>query len=238
MNKFTKAIAAITLMMVVAVSCKKPGDSDNESVSGTINGHEYVDLGLPSGTWWATCNVGASTPEERGDYFAWAEVEPKSDYNWATYKYLEDGDFHKLNKYCTNPEYGLGGSVDDRDEMLYPDDPAKLWYGNSYGKMWRTPTFEDWDELKEYCDLEWITRNGVNGMLFKGPNGKSIFFPAAGSRMDYGLDDIGEFGVYWTRSLYVETPSHAWGFAFNSEECFFGAAERCMGQTIRPVIHH
>ena len=234
------------LMMVIAVSCNKSDDpnnggnnggGNNGTSSGTINGHEYVDLGLPSGTLWATCNVGATTPEGLGDYFAWAEYETKANYNWSTYKYCHDGDDHKLIKYCTNASWGLGGFVSETVALEYVDDAAyKNWPGNSYGKIWRTPTFEDWDELSDCCELVWTTRNGVKGMQFTGPNGKSIFLPAAGSRTDGSLDDVGEFGVYWTRSLYTEAPSQAWGFAFDSEECFFGAAERCGGQSIRPVI--
>lgn len=244
-NRTLKAMAAIMLMIVVA-GCNKPdepnnggnnGGGNNGGSSGTINGHEYVDLGLPSGIWWATCNVGANTPEDLGDYFAWAEWETKFSYNWGTYKYCHDGDDHKLTKYCSNLDYGLGGFTDNSVQMEYVDDAAyKNWPGNSYGKMWRVPTFENWDELSDYCELVWTTRNGVKGMQFTGPNGKSIFLPAAGSRTDDSLDDVGEYGVYWTRSLYTEIPNRAWGFAFDSEECFFGAAERCDGQSVRPVI--
>ena len=76
-----------------------------------IDGHEYVDLGLPSGTLWATCNVGADTPEGYGDYFAWGETEPKEVYSWETYKWC-NGDEYSMTKYCTNSQYGYNGFTD------------------------------------------------------------------------------------------------------------------------------
>ena len=127
MKRTLKAVAALMLMMVFAAGCNKPDDH-----SGTLNGHDYVDLGLPSGTLWATCNVGAETPEGYGDYFAWGEIEPKSLYEWSTYKYCH-GDFDQLTKYCQNATYGYDGYTDDLCVLLQMDDAATA----NWGEGWR-----------------------------------------------------------------------------------------------------
>ncbi|MBO4370001.1 MAG: hypothetical protein J5808_01395, partial [Paludibacteraceae bacterium] len=95
--------------------------SENLSVSGTLQGHDYVDLGLPSGTLWATCNVGANTPEEYGDYFAWGETTLKSNYEWSTYKY---GTYNQLTKYCYKSDYGKNGFTDTKTTLDAEDDAA------------------------------------------------------------------------------------------------------------------
>ena len=126
------------------------GDDDENVVvapnsggnSGSANGHEYVDLGLPSGTLWATCNVGASKPEEYGDYFAWGETKPKSDYSWETYKWCK-GSSKTMTKYCTNSKYGYNGFTDDLWELLPEDDAATV----NWGSGWQTPSLAQLKEL-------------------------------------------------------------------------------------------
>ena len=103
------------------------------------NGHEYVDLGLPSGIKWATCNVGATTPEEYGDYFAWGETQPKDYYDWSTYKYC-NGDEYSITKYCTRSTYG---TVDIKTTLELSDDAARV----NWGGKWRMPTIEEQKEL-------------------------------------------------------------------------------------------
>ena len=107
-----------------------------------MNGHEFVDLGLPSGTLWATCNIGADTPEDYGDYFAWGETEPKEIYDWKSYKY---GRFlnerYELNKYCTDSVYGLDGFVDNLTILEPVDDVVRIYWGAD----WRMPTIEEWE---------------------------------------------------------------------------------------------
>ena len=124
--------------------------------------HEYVDLGLPSGLLWATCNVGANAPEEYGDYFAWGEIVPKDVYNWSTYQYYDGSN---LAKYT--------GS-DGLTTLLPGDDAATTNWSNG----WRMPTKEEWQELLDNTTNKWTTQNGVNGRLFTGSNGNSLFLPA------------------------------------------------------------
>jgi hypothetical protein len=163
---------------------------------------DAVDLGLPSGTLWATCNVGATAPEEYGDYFAWAETVPNKDfYQWSTTPYvvIEDGQVH-FTKYNTKESLG---PVDNKTELDPEDDAAYV----NWGEEWRMPSKEQIDELSANCTWVWTQVNGVNGQLATGPNGNTIFFPAAGSRLEYDLSGAGERGHYWTRSLYILTPT-------------------------------
>ena len=155
--------------------------------------HEWVDLGLPSGTLWATMNVGANNPEDYGDYFAWGETEPKEVYNWETYKW-GDGSSRELTKYCTKSSYG---TVDGKTELDPEDDAAQV----NWGPSWRMPTLEQMDELCNYCTWHWTQTNGVNGYQLIGPNGNAIFLPAADCRHDDYPDAEGLFVNYWSRTL-------------------------------------
>ena len=155
--------------------------------------HEWVDLGLPSGTLWATMNVGANSPEDYGDYFAWGETEPKEVYNWETYKW-GDGSSRELTKYCTKSSYG---TVDGKTELDPEDDAAQV----NWGPSWRMPTLEQLDELCNYCTWHWTQTNGVNGYQLIGPNGNAIFLPAADCRHDDYPDAEGLFVNYWSRTL-------------------------------------
>ena len=141
------------------------------------NGYEYVDLGLPSGLKWATCNVGAEKPEDFGDYFAWGETTPKKQYDWRTYKYCKGTD-RTLTKYsdCNN------GFI-DKTVLDSESDAATV----NWGGLWRMPTDVELTELREQCTWTWTIQNGVNGYNVTGPNGNSIFLPATPfSMMDYG----------------------------------------------------
>ena len=159
--------------------------------------HEWVDLGLPSGTLWATMNVGANSPEDYGDYFAWGETEPKEVYNWETYKW-GDGSSRELTKYCTKSSYG---TVDGKTELDPEDDAAQV----NWGPSWRMPTLEQLDELCNYCTWHWTQTNGVNGYQLIGPNGNAIFLPAADCRHDDYPDAEGLFVNYWSRTLDPDT---------------------------------
>ena len=176
------------------------------------NGHEYVDLGLPSGTLWATCNIGATKPEEYGDYYAWGETSTKNVYNWTTYKYA-NGKYDKLTKYCNGSDYGNNGFTDNLTELQRGDDPATA----NWGSGWQTPSYEQWKELLANTTNEWTTQNGVKGRLFTSKkNGKSLFLPAAGGRWFDELYFVGSVGIYWSSSLYTGSPHGAWGFLFYS----------------------
>lgn len=179
--------------------------------------HEWVDLGLPSGTLWATCNVGASKPEEYGDYFAWGETKPKTKYDSSTYF---DSDYLKYND---------GGLTE-----LAPEDDAAT---ANWGSPWHMPTIAQQDELRENCTREWTQLNGVNGTLVTGPNGNTIFLPAAGCRDVTSLLGAGSSGDYWSRSLRSSDSSCAcYLYSYSSYWRLGGEyGYRCSGRSVRPV---
>ena len=195
--------------------------------NGTLNGHEWVDLGLPSGLKWATCNVGASQPEEYGDYFAWGEVEPKDYYDWSTYKWC-NGSYDTQTKYCTDSYYGI---VDNKTTLELSDDAANY----NWGGGWRMPTTEEQDELYDNCSWEWTTQNGVYGRKVTGPNGNSIFLPAAGYRNGSSLYGVGSGGLYWSSSLNTFRPYGAYYLFFGSDSVDWDYYYRYYGFTVRPV---
>ncbi len=190
--------------------------------------HEYVDLGLPSGLLWATCNVGANAPEEYGDYFSWGETQPKSDYNWNTYQY---GSYNTMTKYCTNASYGYDGFTDNLATLLPEDDAATANWGNG----WRMPTKEEFQELYDNTTVTWTQQGGVNGRLFTATNGNSLFLPAAGARWDDELGEAGSNGYYWSSSLYTDDPDGAWDFSFGSYNASVTVGSRGSGLSVRAV---
>ena len=205
---------------------------------------EAIDLGLPSGIKWASFNLGASKPEEFGDYYAWGETEPyyisleplvwkegkEAGYDWASYQWCM-GSETTLTKYCTYPYYGYKEFTDDKT-VLDPDDDAA--HVNLGGK-WRMPTAEDQDELEQNCSWEGTKLNGVNGFRIVGPNGNSIFLPAAGSRVSTVITNVGTSGsAYWLSTInpldyYAQTLLLSWGGDRH------GRCQRCFGQSIRAV---
>ena len=192
--------------------------------------HEYVDLGLPSGLLWATCNVGADSPEEYGDYFAWGETQPKNYYFWSTYQYC-NGTENTLTKYCNNSSYGFNGFNDNLTTLLPEDDAATA----NWGSNWRMPTKEEWQELLDNTTITWTTQNGVNGRLFTAANGNSLFLPAAGYLYDSSLHLSGDGGYYWSSSLDTGYPDDAWRLGFLSSHYGMGDGSRLHGFTVRPV---
>lgn len=177
--------------------------------TGTVNGHDWVDLGLPSGTRWATCNVGASTPSAYGNYYAWGETSTKSAYTEDNYTYSDNPTTLPSNRDAATANWGSG---------------------------WRMPTGTEMNELISNCTVTWTTQNGVNGRLFTGPNGNSIFLPAAGYRLDSELDNAGTRGYYWSSSLYSDTADSAWYLYFYSgyyDMDYYGY--RYYGFTVRAV---
>lgn len=222
--------------MVCLVSCEEKElvslenpTTDNPKTEEPVteeNGHAYVDLGLS--VKWATCNVGANKPEEYGDYFAWGETQPKSTYDWSTYK-LCNGSEYTLTKYCHN---GNMGSVDKKTVLEASDDAATANWGGS----WRMPTDAEFTELFGNCAWKWTTQNGVDGYkLTSTKNGKSIFLPAAGFRddSDHGA---GSNGNYWLSSFNTFYSSLALNFTF-SVGCNVGRYNdfRYYGYSVRPV---
>ena len=194
--------------------------------------HEYVDLGLPSGLLWATCNVGANSPEEYGDYFAWGETQPKDEYLWCNYQYANGYSWQdpQLTKYCSDSSCGYNGFTDSLTTLLSEDDAATANWGNG----WRMPTKEEWQELLDNTTNTRATQNGVNGRLFTAPNGNSLFLPAAGCRYGSGFNYAG-YGFYWSRSLNVGCPDVAWILYFLDYNSDIGGDTRDGGRSVRPV---
>ena len=238
-GSFTSSITGLTASTtyyVRAYATNSAGTSYGEQKSfttqgggggGVIAGHEYVDLGLPSGTLWATCNIGASSPEDYGDYFAWGETTTKNKYNWSTYKWC-NGSENTLTKYCTDSSYGI---VDNKTVLEPADDAAHVNWGGS----WRMPTHDEMKELKDNCAWTWTTQNNVNGYRVTGPNGKSIFLPAAGYCDEMNLISVGSYGDYWSSLLIVTAQDHASDLYFRRSYVYSGLMYRYYGISVRPV---
>ena len=188
---------------------------------GSGNVHEYVDLGLPSGTLWATYNVGASNPEDYGDCFAWGEIQPKETYYWSNYQHCNGSD-HYLTKYCTYSNYGYNGFTDYLTTLLPGDDAATA----NWGADWRMPTIGEWEELFNNTTNTWITQDGASGFLVTASNGNSIFLPVS----DYEA-------FYWSSSLFASNPSDACSFTFDQGAAMacFDEGNRAFGLPVRAV---
>lgn len=194
--------------------------------------HDYVDLGLPNGTLWATCNVGADSPEDEGEFFSWGETAPKEVFGWKNYQYGNLIDEHyEFTKYCSDSVYGLDGFVDDLILLEPADDVAATVWGSD----WRMPTKKEWEELFENTVGVWSELNGVEGWLLTAPNGNTLFLPAAGYWWNDIYNNVG-LGLYWSSTLNTEFPYRAWGFHFNVDSGHIcGSSDRCRGQVVRAV---
>ena len=196
-----------------------------------MNGHAYVDLGLPSGMFWANCNVGADNPEDYGDYFAWGETQPRDYYSWSTYRYCH-GTSGTLTKYCNKSSYGYNGFIDNLTTLLSVDDAATANWGNE----WRMPTQEEWQELFDNTTSTWTTKNGVNGRAFTAANGNSVFMPAAGSINGSSNINIGSDNYCWSSSLGTSYPYNARCISFSrSSASCTSQRYRFFGHSVRAV---
>ena len=182
----------------------------------TMHPH-VIDLGLPSGTKWTCCNVGAANPIEYGDYYAWGETLTKEIYSDATYCHYDS----------ENSSYLSIG--DDIAGTIY--DVATVKWGEKY----RMPSYEQYDELINNCSYEWTTLNGVNGCQFTGPSGGTIFMPAAGYRWYGDLYDAGSYGYYWSSTQYPGYSDGACGLYFYSGSAYCNYWRRLGGLSLRPV---
>ena len=183
----------------------------NQNESNKINGYEYVDLGLPSGLKWATCNVGASSPEEYGDYYAWGEIETKSEYtndNSKTY----------------------GKSMSDISRNAMCDVACAKWGGS-----WRLPTKKELEELESKCKWKWTTINGKKGYKVTGPNGNSIFLPAAGFRDGSWFFGTGNTSYYCSSTPDESYDGYSYYLNFNSSVHDVYSNHRDRGRSVRPV---
>ena len=226
-----------------------------EAVLDPYNGHEYVDLGLK--VKWATCNVGASKPEEYGDYFAWGDTVPyyssqdpltwkegkSAGYLWSTYTWCE-GSYKTMTKYCNNGTYGNNGFTDTKTTLDLEDDAASY----NWGGIWRMPTKGDIDELiatRNNNDYTWTWCNGsttryagtdVKGwQIVRNSTGATLFLPAAGYRSDTSLNCVGSRGYYWSSSLNADDPDVAWNIYFDSSDVYAYGSGRDYGLSVRPV---
>ena len=195
------------------------GDDDDEPTTGTINGHEWVDLGLPSGLKWATCNVGADSPEDYGNYYAWGETTTKS-------TYTED---NSLTYGLNESQLQSQGYIDGSGNLTPSHDAATANWGGS----WRMPTKLEMEELILNCSWKLINQNGIYGCLLTGSNGSSIFLPAAGLIYNSSSDHVGKVGRY-----YGSTPSDDSAYTINFGQnlgCYVDDYIRYWGKSIRPV---
>ena len=214
-----------------------------EDLKGSIGGGgttpspvEYVDLGLPSGLKWAKCNLGAPKPSEPGDHYAWGETDPKAEYTWATYKWMQAGQSEAkyITKYTIADGetggiwYDSSGAFigDNKTALVAADDAATA----KLGSPWRMPTIDEFQELIDKCTWTWTTQDGVNGYQVDGPNGNAIFLPA-------GYLVIGSYraGYYWSSSLSTTESDCAYSLDLNSDCYFIARTYRYFGCTVRPV---
>ena len=265
MKKRTKLQLSLLLMLSAAVTgCSiednnpvdpiDPYDSEeggvyNPNAGSAPEGVVAVDLDLPSGTLWANMNVGATSPEDYGLYFAWGETTGYTDYatdgrsfDWASYKWMNEGqsNWRQVNKYQIDDWqtegcwYDSDGNFigDGKDVLDLEDDAAYAILGGD----WRMPTYSEVNELLNYTTEEWKTVNGVKGRRFTSvTNGNSIFLPAAGYRSDKYLNDQGTDGYYWLTSLYNDG-NLAYEFYFSSGSTKRSYMDRRVGLTVRPVL--
>ena len=218
------------------------------TVSGKVGSYTYVDLGLPSGTLWATCNVGATKPTGYGDYFAWGETSPKESYDWSTYKYMTEGESSRkyITKYTTAD--GLtsgvwydtdGNFIGDSLLTLLPEDDAAT---ANWGAGWRMPTKAEQDELRNGCDWEWtddFNGSGVAGRIGTSLyNGNVVFLPAAGYRYITDLSNAGGNGFYWSSSLYPYYSDDAYDLYFSGYNVDWVSNDRGYGQSVRAVVQN
>ena len=204
------------------------------SVTVTPSSHAYVDLGLPSGLKWATCNLGATTPEGYGDYYAYGETDTyyssQSPLTWKSGK--SGGYWWTSYSWCTgassyDPTMTKYNASDNKTVLDLTDDAARATWGGS----WRTPTAAEWNELLNNCTWTRTTRNGVSGRLVTGTNGNSIFLPAAGTWYQTELKDAGTGGFYMSSSVYADAPIYAqymyFDYISSTEYLFFSRVLSC-----------
>ena len=223
--KKTKALNAFSGNSKICKACTKPI---------TVTSGDYVDLGLPSGTLWASKNVGANSPEDYGDYFALGETKGyksgKVNFDINAYKWKEDG-YYEMQK--NNKKLFV---VSDEVELAIEDDAAYVNRGN----QWHMPNSNQIKELKEHCKWTWTTYKGARGYLVKGRNGNSIFLPAAGGRHKMSLDNEGKKGYYWSRVLKTNKSLYAFSWIFLDDmvvehNCCNYDSYSYFGFSVRPV---
>ncbi len=233
-NRFI--ILTLSALLILISSCSK--DDNSEYIP------PYVDLGLS--VKWATCNVRASQPQEYGEYFAWGETSSKDRYYWSTYKYnvgeFDEDVMESLTKYCPKAGFGYNGYTDTLSVLELSDDVANVrWGGN-----WRLPTAKEFQELRDSCEWEWTSLNGVKGFKITskvtGFTEQSIFLPAAGYKSGSKLFNSDPTVTYWTNTLYSKWPYFTYCITYHFDEdkdinssIYIGNSGRYIGRPIRAV---
>lgn len=233
---FFGKMAFFTLSLCASFASCSSDDNDAEVTDGSHAPAEViaVDLGLPSGTKWANVNLGASTPESFGDYFAWGEIVGYSydplvehDFSWDNYEW-GNPETSSLKKYNFDSNYGV---KDEFTTLILEDDAANvIWGGN-----WRIPTADELNELRTQCTWNWTKHGSINGYEVTGTNGKSIFIPAAGERSGKENRFQNTGGRIWSSSLASDDPKHAQFFLYYGGERMINTGDRKNGFPIRPV---
>ena len=224
-----KLLTIIALMLITLIANAQPCPDDNHP--------HAIDLGLPSGTKWACCNVDASKPEDYGGYYAWGETEEKDNYRWYTYKHgYRDDDDSGTSDIFDGSTYWHGSHKFGNSICGTSYDVAHVKWGNS----WQMPTYEQLEEFLNNCDYEWITLNGINGMIFTSKINKGkVFFPAAGNRTRQETWCLGEQGSYHmgTRSFKDDYYSDhlLLSKVFGSGIAVIVGSDSSVGRTVRPV---
>ena len=191
------------------------------------NDHKYVDLGLS--VMWATCNVGATKPEDYGDFFAWGETKPKDKYFWSNLKYCNDSDGESFSKYNHNKP----GTKDNKVRLELKDDAARANWGGS----WRMPTYLEFEELLTRCNWVWTTMNGVRGYkVTSKSNGNSIFLPATGYHIGAGYFMNGQCSSYWSANITNNNSGDAWNVLIDENGHKLVDGRRHCGSPVRPVF--
>lgn len=226
-----KVISTVLLVCAASVSVSAQDVKQDGQHSCIDDNHPHlIDLGLPSGTKWACCNVGADTPEDFGNYFAWGETEEKSSYTPKSYQYCTGVDTDGDGWYDEGVQY-VEKEQDFGDVISGTNDVALVKWGES----WQIPTLQQFRELLDNCSSEWTSVNDVEGRRFTGPNGASIFLPAAGNRNGASRVLVGSSGNYWSSTWGTSDASRASELIFDSGYTNTHTAYRYNGRSVRPV---
>lgn len=216
----------VVLLITWGVECY------SQTVSGNMFNHDYVDLELPSGALWATCNIGATKSTEYGDYFAWGETEPKKEYTWENYKWGKDNGQY-MTKYCSKSEEG---KIDNKTVLEKVDDAATANWGNA----WRMPTSKEIQELLDNCSWEWTNNfedSGIAGRIgHSRKNANTIFLPASGYITNSANSTIHTEGYYWSSSLFKTTMSGSYFLCFANYFIDWRGNKRFAGRSVRAVV--